>query len=104
MDVHGIVHKYRVLHRQLEPLGSSGVESIRKEIEKEIVRLSYSDMDKTLQEAKAVAEGIWRRVNEQLFEQYQETCVGSTLRLQIPAAVGTAMELVRELELLTGGG
>ena len=103
MDVRGIIHKYRILYSQLEPLGSAGLEGIRKEIEKEIVRLSYSDADKTLQEAKEVAEGIWHRVNEQLFEQYRETCVGSTLRLQIPTAVGTAMELVRELELLTGG-
>lgn len=103
MDVRGIIHKYRILYSQLEPFGDAGIADVQKDIEKEITRLSSDSAAGTLQNAKVVAEKIWSKVNEQLFDQYCETCAGSTLRLQIPAAVGTAMELVRELELLTGG-
>ena len=103
MDVRRIVHKYRVLQKQMGALDSKDVEGIQNEIEQEIAQLSGRGNLVDQQEAKRSAVRIWGMVNECLFAQYRETCTGSSLRLQIPAAVGTAMDLVCELELLTGG-
>lgn len=89
---------YDLIMQHLSASGDMEVLRIIRDIQTEKGRLVRVGVNAPVREAKEFALSLWVRLNDQLYDKYVSACSGNAMRLQIPAAVGAAMELVNLFE------